>query len=77
MKKVLVEWNDISVNHGWLDKHKAKMKDIAHCEVIGFLFLEDNENVFLVMAQSDLGNVFEIMIIPKGCIKSIRELRLK
>uniref|UniRef100_A0A6M3LPT8 Uncharacterized protein n=1 Tax=viral metagenome TaxID=1070528 RepID=A0A6M3LPT8_9ZZZZ len=77
MKKVLVKFNDISVAHGWAHTHEVKMDDVAHCEAVGFLFEEDAESITLVMAQSDLGNMFERMVLPKGWVESIKELRLK
>ena len=77
MKKVLVRFNDINVAHGWAQDYEVGMDDIAHCEAMGFLFAEDTESITLIMARSDLGYMFERMVIPKGWVESIKEMRLK
>lgn len=77
MKKVLVKFNDISVAHGWAQEHEVEMDDVAHCEAVGFLFAEDTKSITLVMAKSDLGNMFERMVLPKSWVESIKEMRIK
>lgn len=77
MKKVLIEWDDIAVAHGWAHDSEVELDDVAHCEAIGFLFIEDSESLTLVMAKSDLDNKFERMVLPRGCIRTIKELRCK
>lgn len=74
-KMILVEWTDVSVAHGWGCGDEGA--ETAECKSVGFLRLEDETKIQMAMAVSNLGNVFEVMSIPKGCIKSIRELRVK
>ncbi len=76
MKKVLVEWVDTGVIHGWLPQ-ESNGNCIAHCESVGFLVKENDEGITICFGRSDQGLVMEKKTIPKGCIKSIKELRLK
>lgn len=73
---VLIEWQDSNVIHGWqLDDLKCYV--VAHCRNVGFLVTEDDEKITIAFGVSDCGSMMETITILKGCIKSIKELRIK
>ncbi len=76
MKKIEIEWVDTGVVHGWLcPDHQAN--SIAHCHSIGYKLDETEEGITIAFAISDQGLVMEKKTIPMGCIKGIKELRVK
>ncbi len=76
MKIVKIEWVDSNIMHGWqpLDIFEGRL---ALCESVGYLYEETDELVTLTMGASDLGSIIETLSIPRGCIKSIKELRVR
>ena len=76
-KMVLIEWLDSNIMHGWRTEEEVKEDILAHCKTIGFLIAQNDKCITLTMGISDFGSVLESITIPKGCIKSMRELRLK
>jgi len=73
---ILVKFVDSNIQHGW--EHPESTQDnLAYAQAIGWVKSEDEEQITLTMAISDFGLIFEKLTIPKGCIKSIKELRLK
>ena len=73
----LVEWIDSSsLGAVWVEKEEVDTLLVKDCVTIGFLFYEDSEVIKLVQSVgSDC--VMNITVIPKGCIKSIKELRVR
>ena len=76
MKIVLIKWEDSNVTHGWILKD-TNNNNVAHCQTVGILQAEDENKVTIAMGESDCGSVLEKITIPKGCIKSIRQLRVR
>ncbi len=76
MKKVLVVWVDTGVIHGWLET-ESNNDCIAYCKSLGFLIKENDEGVTICFGISDQGLVMEKKTIPRGCIKAIKELRIR
>ena len=73
---LLIRWADTNIFHGW--EHPETTQDsLAFAQAIGYLKSENGEQITLTMAVSDFGLVFERLTIPKGSIKSIKELRIK
>ena len=77
MKMILVEWVDSNIIHGWVVPGEGIEDKVAHCQTIGFLKSQDEEKITLAMGKGDLGAVIECITIPKGCVRSIKELRIK
>jgi len=75
-KLVLVEWLDSNVTHGWRPDG-CELVDVAHCRVVGIWKGEDNNKVEIALGDSDCESKFETITIPKGCIITIKELRIK
>ena len=77
MKPVEVIWTDIEYRGGWnsqkkMDKFITEAKNRTVHQV-GFLYEDDEEQIVLV--DSIAGDEFgTIHVIPRWCIKSIREL---
>jgi len=75
-KMVLVEFADSNIMHGW--EHPDSTIDcLAYAHALGFLKSETEEHITLTMAISAFGLIFEKLTIPKGSIKSVKELRVK
>lgn len=75
MKRLEVEFYDSNFLHGW--EGEDLRDDLALATVMGYFKSEDEEQLTLTMAYSDFGLRFAKLTIPKGCIKSVRELRCK
>ena len=75
LKKVLIEWVDSNIQHGW--QSNTNDCNVALTEEVGYLVQEDTEKIIVARGYSQYGFYNSPMAIPIGCIKSIRELRLK
>ena len=75
MQKVLVEWLDSNSLHGW--QYGEYPAELALCETIGYIKEETDEKLAVVQTISSFGAHMGITVIAKGCIKSVKELRVK
>lgn len=75
MKIVMVKWVDSNICHGW--HGDANDCDVARSDDVGYLVNEDDEKIILSRGVSQYGLLNSPMAIPKGCIISIKELRVK
>jgi len=73
---LLVEFADSNIGHGW-EHPEATQDGLAYVKAIGYLKSEDDEQLTLTMAVSDLGLIFEKFTVPKSSIKYMKELRCK
>jgi len=74
MKRLEVKFYDSNFIHGW----EGDTEDyLADATVMGYFKSEDDAQLTLTMAYSGFGLRFAKLTIPKGSIKSIKELRVK
>ncbi len=77
MKLVLVEWKDPTcwATHGWEDREPWIEKPLS-CISVGILLHEDKDNIHVVLNLTE-GKQCEGEVLPRGCIKRIRPLKVK
>ena len=79
MRRLEVEFYDSNFMHGWEGEGAGDgaIDDLALATTMGYFKSEDENQITLTMAYSDYGLRFAKLTIPKGSIKSIKELRVK
>ena len=77
MRLALVEWGDTRfITCGWFSKDDAFNCDIARCVSIGCIKETSKGDYIMMPNVSDSDTVSECIVIPKGCIKRIRQLKV-
>ena len=77
MKRVEIEWEDSCLINDWLTEEQVMLIGNPQALHIGYLVNEDDNSYTLVMGYSDSGLYHARFTIPKGCVKSIKTLRVK
>lgn len=73
--KIEIEWDDASCHHGWHSEDVLdKDVDIERCRAIGYFYKETKSSIRLSPAIGD-SDRSDTWTIPKGCIRSVRELK--
>ena len=75
MKILKVSWYDSNVLHGW--QYGEYPAELALCTSIGFLKEETDTKMVLLQTISEYGAELGATVIAKGCIKSVKEMRVK
>ena len=74
MRRLEVEFNDSNFLHGWEGNTND---ELAVATAMGYFKSEDDKQLTITMAVSNFGLRFAKLTIPKGAIKSIKEMRVK
>lgn len=78
MKRIEIVWVDIIHDSGWHDQDE--IDDFINeksmlVNMVGYLYEEDEDNYVLLDAYfQDKSQFGTIHVIPKGCVKQIKEL---
>ena len=76
LNMVLIEWTDSNITNGWHHKGCGE-NHLAYCRAVGILIGEDERGVTVAMGEGEGEMILEGLTIPKGCILSIKKLRVK
>lgn len=74
-KIVEVEWIDACVLRGW--KHPDEVRDLVPlpCVSVGYLARQTPRDLVLVQSQSDAGSQADSLVIPRSCVKEVRQMK--
>ncbi len=77
MKIVLVEWTDSTMlGTRWHCEDEIDQLDIGRCVSVGIIRQNDDDKMVLVQNQGRYRDGANLIALPKGCIKSIRQLKV-
>ncbi len=71
-----VEWEDSATNLGWRDMDEHDPAPIV-CKTVGYKIKGTKTSICLASSLSDQGGTNDRMIIPKGCIRAIRKVKME
>lgn len=75
---LLVEWVDATSTDEWTDLEELKAYKPHIVKSVGWLLLDDNKNLYMTLNLDDNSNNASCsIVIPKSCIKKIKELHIK
>ncbi len=73
-KMVLVVWEDAN---SCLDYYRdPDYHTISVCEEVGFLEYKDKNKLILTTQHFEDGDMRHVLVLPLGCVKSIKELKV-
>jgi hypothetical protein len=72
---LVVEWKDISAYSGWSSEKEAEEYTPLACETTGWKMKGDRKNLRLASTRTETNKYTDIIVIPRGCIKSIQRLK--
>lgn len=74
-KLVEVLWDDSASVDGWFPEEFVKNAKMPECKTTGYLYEETTRYIMLFCTVSNTGNYASLWKIPRGSVRSIRELK--
>ena len=76
-KRVQVNWCDSTSRGRWVESGIAQGYRAASIRTVGLLVKRTKHEVVVALNIDEDGDVSDVITIPRGCIRSITELRDK
>lgn len=74
LPKVEVSWIDARSFGAWMPRSEARKKKLVETWTVGRLAKNTKSHVVVAQNVNDMDDLSDIILIPKGCVKSIKEL---
>lgn len=71
---LVVEWDDITTSHPWVDEDENHVEKALHCTSVGWKLKSGRKHLVITPMRAENNDCGDRQIIPRGAIRNIRRI---